>query len=81
MSDEDLAELRSLLKKALSPKAPSVYVCQGKFPHASRKAALYAQRTFEFGRVAPYHCEFCKAWHVGGHTISKGRRKRAGLRG
>ena len=72
---EELAELRFLLQQASMGPWRESSMCRGKHSFPNRTNAL---STISWGKrheMHPYHCDICKAWHVGSRKNVDSKRK------
>lgn len=71
------AELRYLLRRAISQQEREASACQGKPAFAtSQQARESLPRRTMHGRVAVYRCTVCRKWHVGSHLSTAARERR-----
>ena len=45
--------------------------CEGKFSHSSFKTAQSSMRPELRKKAMIYHCEHCRAWHIGGRQNAR----------
>jgi hypothetical protein len=65
VTDQELAELRYLIRKATGMHPMRLAGCVGKVGYETRSDAEKAIRPHKRGVISAYRCWSCHRWHVG----------------